>query len=303
MANKDEAMQQLLGAIDEMIKARTQDNKASVKCKIINADKAEQGEYMVDDGSRKFTVYSDLKTYKAGDYVYVFIPDDKENKEYRYILGKCIAVDTPYYTYVSPTETYVNMTDDLFSEQEKGYGLMANGDVSTIPLGSIECILSGYDRLVLAADFMTWLSTYNLVSGAYGLRLDVIYEEYTTVTSKTRKFAIFYLDSKEMYGNVYGYETYYRQEAIFDISPFENIVEMRLTFYQDKKFRKANGDFINNDYVANDIFVRDISVTAGYDLSAFTEDKILLQTNGSQTYASFLTDTMKEYMHITDEKA
>lgn len=303
MANKDEAMQQLLGAIDEMIKARTQDNKASVKCKIINADKAEQGEYMVDDGSRKFTVYSDLKTYKAGDYVYVFIPDDKENKEYRYILGKCIAVDTPYYTYVSPTETYVKMTDDLFSEQEKGYGLMANGDVTTIPLGTIECNLSGYDRLVLAADFMTWLSTYNLVSGAYGLRLDVIYEEYTTITSKTRKVAIFYLDSKEMYGNVYGYETYYRQEAIFDISPFENIVEMRLTFYQDKKFRKANGDSINNDYVANDIFVRDISVTAGYDLSAFTEDKILLQTNGSQTYASFLTDTMKEYMHITDEKA
>lgn len=303
MANKDEAMQQLLGAIDEMIKARTQDNKASVKCKIINADKAEQGEYMVDDGSRKFTVYSDLKTYKAGDYVYVFIPDDKENKEYRYILGKCIAVDTPYYTYVSPTETYVDMTDDLFSEQEKGYGLMANGDVTTLPLGTIECNLSGYDRLVLAADFMTWLSTYNLVSGAYGLRLDVIYEEYTTVTSKTRKVAIFYLDSKEMYGNVYGYETYYRQEAIFDISPFENIVEMRLTFYQDKKFRKANGDFINNDYVANDIFVRDISVTAGYDLSAFTEDKILLQTNSSQTYASFLTDTMKEYMHITDEKA
>lgn len=303
MANKDEAMQQLLGAIDEMIKARTQDNKASVKCKIINADKAEQGEYMVDDGSRKFTVYSDLKTYKAGDYVYVFIPDDKENKEYRYILGKCIAVDTPYYTYVSPTETYVNMTDDLFSEQEKGYGLMANGDVTTLPLGTIECNLSGYDRLVLAADFMTWLSTYNLVSGAYGLRLDVIYEEYTTITSKTRKFAIFYLDSKEMYGNVYGYETYYRQEAIFDISPFENIVELRLTFYQDKNFRKANGDSINNDYVANDIFVRDISVTAGYDLSAFTEDKILLQTNGSQTYASFLTDTMKEYMHITDEKA
>lgn len=303
MANKDEAMQQFLGAIDEIIKARTQDNRASVKCKIINADRAEQGEYIVDDGSRKFTVYSDLKTYKAGDYVYVFIPDDKENKEYRYILGKCIAVDTPYYTYVSPTETYVNMTDDLFSEQEKGYGLMANGDVTTIPLGTIECNLSGYDRLVLAADFMTWLSTYNLVSGAYGLRLDVIYEEYTTITSKTRKVAIFYLDSKEMYGNVYGYETYYRQEAIFDISPFENIVEMRLTFYQDKKFRKANGDSINNDYVANDIFVRDISVTAGYDLSAFTEDKILLQTNGSQTYASFLTDTMKEYMHITDEKA
>ena len=303
MANKDEAMQQFLGAIDEIIKARTQDNRASVKCKIINADRAEQGEYIVDDGSRKFTVYSDLKTYKAEDYVYVFIPDDKENKEYRYILGKCIAVDTPYYTYVSPTETYVNMTDDLFSEQEKGYGLMANGDVTTIPLGTIECNLSGYDRLVLAADFMTWLSTYNLVSGAYGLRLDVIYEEYTTVTSKTRKVAIFYLDSKEMYGNVYGYETYYRQEAIFDISPFENIVELRLTFYQDKNFRKANGDSINNDYVANDIFVRDISVTAGYDLSAFTEDKILLQTNGSQTYASFLTDTMKEYMHITDEKA
>lgn len=303
MANKDEAMQQFLGAIDEIIKARTQDNKASVKCKIINADKAEQGEYMVDDGSRKFTVYSDLKTYKAGDYVYVFIPDDKENKEYRYILGKCIAVDTPYYTYVSPTETYVNMTDDLFSEQEKGYGLMANGDVTTIPLGTIECNLSGYDRLVLAADFMTWLSTYNLVSGAYGLRLDVIYEEYTTVTSKTRKVAIFYLDSKDMYGNVYGYETYYRQEAIFDISPFENIVEMRVTFYQNKNFKKANGDPIENDYPANDIFVRDISVSAGYDLSSFTEDKILLQTTTSQTYASFLTDTMKEYMDIVDEKS
>lgn len=303
MANKDEAMQQFLGAIDEIIKARTQDNRASVKCKIINADRAEQGEYMVDDGSRKFTVYSDLKTYKAGDYVYVFIPDDKENKEYRYILGKCIAVDTPYYTYVSPTETYVDMTGDLFLEQEKGYGLMANGDVATLSLGSIECNLNGYDRLVLAADFMTWLSTYNLVSGAYGLRLDVIYEEYTTVTSKTRKVAIFYLDSKEMYGNVYGYETYYRQEAIFDISPFENIIEMRLTFYQNGDFRKANGDQLKNEYKANDIFVRDISVSAGYDLSSFTEDKILLQTTSSQTYASFLTDTMKEYMDIVDEKS
>ena len=303
MANKDETVQQLLGAIDELIKARTQDNKASVKCKIINADKAEQGEYIVDDGSRKFTVYSDLKTYKAEDYVYVFIPNDKENKEYRYILGKCIAVDTPYYTYVSPTETYVNMTDNLFSEQEKGYGLMANGPTTTMSLGTISCNLSGYDRLVITADFMTWLSTYNLVSGAYGLRLDVIYEEYTTVTSKTRKVAIFYLDSKEMYGNVYGYETYYKQEAIFDISPFENIIEMRVTFYQGNDFRKANGDRIENEYVANDIFTRNISITAGYDLNAFTEDKILLQTGTSQTYASFLTDTMKEYMHIEDEKS
>ena len=302
MANKDEVMQQLLGAVDELIKARTADNKASVKCKIINAERAEQGEYIVDDGSRKFTVYSDLKTYKTNDYVYVFIPDDKENKEYRYILGKCIAVDTPYYTYVSPTETYVNMTDNLFSNQENGYGLMANGSVTTVPLGTIDCNLSGYDRLVLTAEFMTWLSTYNLVSGAYGLRLDVIYEEYTTVTSKTRKVAIFYLDSKDMYGNVYGYETYYGQEAIFDISTFENIVEIRVTFYQDNRFENARGR-ISNEYVANDIFVRNIEVTAGYDLGAFTEDKVLLQTNSSQTYASYLTDTMKEYMHIEDEKS
>ena len=303
MANNKDGVQQLLGAIDEIIKARTQDNRASVKCKIINADKAEQGEYIVDDGSRKFTVYSDSKTYKADDYVYVFIPDDKENKEYRYIMGKCIAVDTPYYTYVSPTETYVNMTDDLFSEEQKhGYGLMANGSVTTMPLGTIDCNLSGYDRLVLTAEFMTWLSTYNLVSGAYGLRLDVIYEEYTTVTSKSRKVAIFYLDSKDMYGNIYGYETYYKQEAIFDISNFENIVEIRLTFYQDGRFANARGA-INNTYVANDIFVRNIELTAGYDLGAFTEDKVLLQTTSSQTYASFLTDTMKEYMHIEDEKS
>lgn len=303
MANNKDGVQQLLGAIDEIIKARTQDNRASVKCKIINADKAEQGEYIVDDGSRKFTVYSDSKTYKADDYVYVFIPDDKENKEYRYIMGKCIAVDTPYYTYVSPTETYVNMTDDLFSEEQKhGYGLMANGSVTTLPLGTIDCNLSGYDRLVLTAEFMTWLSTYNLVSGAYGLRLDVIYEEYTTVTSKSRKVAIFYLDSKDMYGNIYGYETYYKQEAIFDISNFENIVEIRLTFYQDGRFANARGA-INNTYVANDIFVRNIALTAGYDLGAFTEDKVLLQTTSSQTYASFLTDTMKEYMHIEDEKS
>lgn len=295
-------IQEVFAAIDTLIAAREKQGDTTIKCHIINADNAEHGEYLVDDGVRKFIVYSDNKTYKAGEYVFVFMPGGNQNKEYRYILGKCISTDTPYYTYVSPAETYVDITGNIIEDEiSTDSSIKANG-TDFIELCRFQCHYSGYDRLFLSADFMSWLSTYKLISGNYGIRLDVQYEKQTTITSSISDVVNFYLDSDDMYGDPYAFETYYTQEGIFDISNFDTITAIRVVLYQKDNFALGKDKpLVTSDLSVDDIFCRNIVVSLGYDLSNFDSDKVILQTPDSTTYADSLTDTMKEYLHITDD--
>jgi hypothetical protein len=43
-----------------------------------------------------------------------------------------------------------------------------------------------------------------------------------------------YLNTEDMYGNPYNFETYFSQEKVFDISGLGRILEMTLYFYQPR---------------------------------------------------------------------
>ena len=151
----------------------------TIRCCITKADKAEEGEYTVNDGVNTFTAYSDNTSYKENNYVYVLIPNGDYTQQ-KTIIGKYITTDSSNYTYIKPSETYVDITGNLLTVKEDIYELTANGDVSEVEVQRFDIKERAYDRVIVRGSFCSWLSKYRLIGGNYGLRLDVIEEIPTT---------------------------------------------------------------------------------------------------------------------------
>ena len=102
-----------------------------------------------------------------------------------------------------------------------------------------------------------------------------------------------------MYGDAYNFETFYEQEAIFDISNLKHIAQMRLVFYQDCNFKNNICTIAPLD--SPNLFMEQPYVSLGYDLNNFDEDKVLLYSFDSDTYADSLTEKMKSELGIIDD--
>jgi hypothetical protein len=99
--------------------------------------------------------------------------------------------------------------------------------------------LSNYTRLGLKADFKSW--TKEAVSGDYGLLVEIFTTEENIVGTaeieandkekREGKYA-FVLNSSDMYGNPYNFETYYTQEIVIPIEQIKGIInEIKISFY------------------------------------------------------------------------
>ena len=98
------------------------------------------------------------------------------------------------------------------------------------------------------------------------------------------------LDSSEMYGNPYNFQSYLEQEKVYDISSLGKIFGCMLYFYE------ASGTFFNEkeDYIPYkttygqyfnpNLFTKDPYICFGYDLSGFTEEQAIIYTLDSDTY-------------------
>ena len=279
----------------------------TIKCKIVDITNRDLGEYKVTDGSSTFTAYSEKTDYIKGTLVWVTIPLGDYNKQ-KIISGKYIESDnSEYYTYVSPLDSFIDISQNLI---EPGMinttGLIANGEVEEITLWSIYGReYKGYDRLAIQAGFKSWLKQLNVKSGTYGLRLDITSKVMgTSQTSNDRKFYSIVLNTNDFYGDVYNFETFYNQVKVIDISMIDCIDSMSLVFYQGKDFKVseteplkyANPSDIQNDIDLSNIWVNNPYISLGYDVSRFTTDTVLLYTLDSATYASFLSERMKDYL-------
>lgn len=172
--------------------------------------------------------------------------------------------------------------------------------------------LSNFDRLGIQAKFKSFLGDYDIDFGHYGLRLDIVTVDSTTTSvSNTYEYHSLSIDTDDMFGNPYNFIAWSKQQCVFDISEFNNIMGMQLVFYQNNDFVNEYGELIpgypsleddSSDenkiqwqaYNAmNNILVSDIFISLGYDLHNFNDNALLLFTFDPLTYSSYLTAETK----------
>lgn len=266
----------------------------TIVCTIVDNSNAEkQSYYTVTDGSVRFDAYDiqGNKIYKVNEQVYVKIPNgdftDKKIIDGYYISDK----NNLPVTYVSPLDTFLDMS--TLTQLGISEGLIANSNTLEIPIWNIDLTKSEYDDLQqngiydtigLQGHFKCLLDSYQIKSGAYGLRLDM----YVRLNPNSSRHIIksVYLDSSEMFGNPYSFTVYSAQAQTYDISSLGIIDGMTLYFYQDNNFEYFDGD----NYVrvptalSPNIFVKDIYVAFGSEVSKVTDNTIKLYTNDSLIY-------------------
>jgi hypothetical protein len=125
----------------------------TIVCTIEDNSKASEGEYKVSNNGQSFTAYSEKTNYTLGASVYVIIPQGNyENK--KLIVGKYLGDDGTPYTYIPPTENYVNMTGNII-DTSPSFSLLINKNdrPKTDSLKLTDLNLIGYNRLGVKADF------------------------------------------------------------------------------------------------------------------------------------------------------
>ena len=176
MANTQEMIENLFKSIDLITDKKLEglEYDKTITCSIIDNKYASRGEYTVSDGATIFKAYADITTYQVGQYVYVKIINGSFNNQ-KIITGKYVDDTTEYYTYVSPMDSYLDITHNLIVEKdnfETTMSILANGSAKEKLVWRVyNRGFKKYDKLGIRAGFKTWLSQYKLDQGNYGLRL------------------------------------------------------------------------------------------------------------------------------------
>ena len=291
-------IEDVLGAIDIISQAKINDmkfNKTDL-CTIEKVVNKEKGEYLVSTGSLKYAAFAQNgATYREGNSVYVLVPNGDYNEE-KLIVGRYSSSASDVVETLSPLDVMMNMTGDIITEKDE-VGLIANGAEQKISIQDFDDTLyTGYDSLCISADFKT-----NIVatSGIYGLQLDIQYEEDENITSLV-------LDSSDMIGDPYSFNTYFNQIKGFVLDPEKSFKIKGLYFYQiNGSFRDFSNELVSVAAGKN-LFVKDIFVGLGLDIKDYADDKVLLFAEGDQqTYSLENTKAVlnMKWVHWTGSNA
>lgn len=284
---------------------------STIECIIIDATDKLIGKYKVKNESyAEFYAYSQITTYNEGDKVYVQIPKGDYNST-KFIVGKKTDKneDKPY-NFVNPFNTFIDLTGNFFIAKDNNkevWSILANGnekEIEITPNGGITFTdeQQGFTRLGLRADFRAWLETLGVVSGNYGLKLN-IYGIKDDTADNIKKIensiknngeipliASIDLDTNDMYGNPYNFEGYYSQEIVIDTSAVAKIYNIKIFLYQKGNFKDSNNDLISyaNDFnmsiPPNNIFVKDIYMGLGISADEIENEYVRLYSLDGSTY-------------------
>lgn len=284
---------------------------STIECTIIDATDKLTGKYKVKNESyAEFYAYSQITTYNKGDKVYVQIPKGDYNST-KFIVGKKTDKneDKPY-NFVNPFNTFIDLTGNFFIAKDNNkevWSILANGneeEIEITPNGGITFTdeQQGFTRLGLRADFRAWLETLGIVSGNYGLKLN-IYGIKDDTADNIKKIensiknngeipliASIDLDTNDMYGNPYNFEGYYSQEIVIDISAVAKIYNIKIFLYQKDNFKDSNNNLISyaNDFNVsippNNIFVKDIYMGLGISADEIENEYVRLYSLDGSTY-------------------
>ena len=284
---------------------------STIECTIIDATDKLIGKYKVKNESyAEFYAYSQITTYNKGDKVYVQIPKGDYNST-KFIVGKKTDKneDKPY-NFVNPFNTFIDLTGNFFIAKDNNkevWSILANGneeEIEITPNGGITFTdeQQGFTRLGLRADFRAWLETLGVVSGNYGLKLN-IYGIKDDTADNIKKIensiknngeipliASIDLDTNDMYGNPYNFEGYYSQEIVIDTSAVAKIYNIKIFLYQKDNFKDSNNNLISyaNDFnmsiPPNNIFVKDIYMGLGISADEIENEYVRLYSLDGSTY-------------------
>lgn len=284
---------------------------STIECTIIDAIDKLIGKYKVKNESyAEFYAYSQITTYNKGDKVYVQIPKGDYNST-KFIVGKKTDKneDKPY-NFVNPFNTFIDLTGNFFIAKDNNkevWSILANGneeEIEITPNGGITFTdeQQGFTRLGLRVDFRAWLETLGVVSGNYGLKLN-IYGIKDDTADNIKKIensiknngeipliASIDLDTNDMYGNPYNFEGYYSQEIVIDTSAVAKIYNIKIFLYQKGNFKDSNNNLISyaNDFnmsiPPNNIFVKDIYMGLGISADEIENEYVRLYSLDGSTY-------------------
>lgn len=284
---------------------------STIECTIIDATDKLIGKYKVKNESyAEFYAYSQITTYNKGDKVYVQIPKGDYNST-KFIVGKKTDKneDKPY-NFINPFNTFIDLTGNFFIAKDNNkevWSILANGneeEIEITPNGGITFTdeQQGFTRLGLRADFRAWLETLGVVSGNYGLKLNIYgikddtadnikkIEESIKNNGEIPLIASIDLDTNDMYGNPYNFEGYYSQEIVIDTSAVAKIYNIKIFLYQKDNFKDSNNNLISyaNDFnmsiPPNNIFVKDIYMGLGISADEIENEYVRLYSLDGSTY-------------------
>ena len=298
-------IEQLFGAIDIIVEQRLQDVNfdKTIICTIVDDSDKANGCYIVSDGTIRFKAYVSDSTYKNDDQVRVSVLNG-DFSEKKFITGRYTGDENSSpITYKSPLESVIPITGNLVTRTNNHNngvnGIRANDTVIEKVLWQVDLTSNTsfrdlqsngiYNTLTLKADFKTLLSHYDLVSGNYGLRLDLFIQPTFNSTERIRKYIT--LDSSEMMGNPYSFSVYSTQAKKVDIVSTGVIAEMVLWLYQSvngdgegRQFIDRNGNLIPVNRVADDILVKNIEIGFGSDIVKVEDNTLELFTSSPPYY-------------------
>lgn len=291
-------------AVDTIVSKKLEDLEFDVTktCRIIDDTHKKQGKYTVTDNSINFEAYSALTTLNINDNVLVNIPYGDYNNQ-KTILNKVVSEDKALpINYISPLDKMLKFTKNILTDQilqpNTTTTILANGNTKENKLYSFSWEqYSGYDRMGFSAKFLTYLGRYNTVKGTYGLKFKFISNDNN----------IYELDFNinDMIGNPYQFETYHKQEKLFDISKFLNINTLEIYLYQLGDFFDADGNYIPHEVegdpvlntpateIADNIKIDDMEIILGYQLDQFNGDSLMISSPGYLFYSKMEEEANK----------
>ena len=295
MANNNphgDYLESLFKGIDIILEKRLDEVSfdTTVICTITDASNSKNGEYRVTDGSVSYKAYSDVDSYVAGQQVRVSVPMGDFSQK-KFIVGKYVTDnDSTPITYVSPLNSVVNMSGNIVPLDQSA-GLKANGDLKNVVIWNQSMAESAcadlqangiYNTIILKADFKTLLSNYDLISGTYGLRLDLLVRPSVSSTGRIRRYIE--LSSKEMFGNPYAFSIFSTQAKTFSISTIGIIEGIELSLYQNGDFKDRSIGVIPVNTITNDIIVSNIELGFGSDIVDVEDNIVKIYTENDIHY-------------------
>ena len=233
------------------------------------------------------------------------------------IIGKAVSEDnlkdSPLYQ--SPLESMLDFTGNIINVNVNGntetdFSLLAN-----YPLRKMQLLYSinwdeqynSYEMMGISADFQTWLGDFDVKSGSYGL-LFYFYGSDATSLDESGEIPIgdnnntngyvYTLNTNDILGNPYHFESYFTTEKVIDLSNMSNVRKLEIYFYQNNDFvnyedvlipyKGEENEEFSESYIANlndNLFVNNIKLYLGYPLNAFSGDTLKL-TADNLTYSS-----------------
>lgn len=259
-------------------------NKTEI-AEIVDNTNRNEGWYVVSNGAFKYNAFSENTTYTIGMQVHVNIPNNDYTGQ-KTIIGQYKREGEQGVWYRSPWENFspdVNniILDTLYKdaglENTTEGKLVANWDLTVTNSNEVpteegpkaqrivlyrsdslndankikQRSYQDYKFIGIKADFKTLFSELNVGSGDYGIRVTLQYDKKDeTIEDIKYTYQTLTLGTGDMVGSIYNFNTYYTQEALYELQKDEgaSLNAISVELYQNGDFISKNGDIVAYSY-------------------------------------------------------